>query len=83
MEHLHHSFKHLHHETWYCSCKCYFNRACIFIDNSVILNLVQPKSHPFPGASLDSVITNIDNLKTWGVKLNVPHQNLIKVLMMF
>ena len=55
---------------------------------SVAVNLVQPgrilsKSHPFLGASFDSIVTNVDNLETWGVEINLSHQNLIKVLMVF
>ena len=44
--------------------------------------LVLLKSNPFLGASLDSVVANTGNLEEeW--KLNLPHQNLIKLLMMF
>ena len=44
---------------------------------SVTVNLVQPgfilsKSHPFLGASLESILTNVDNLETWGVEIKWP-----------
>ena len=44
---------------------------------SVTINLVQPglilsKSHPFPGASLDSIVKNVDNFETWGVEIKCP-----------
>ena len=43
----------------------------------VTVNLVQPKlilsnSHAFLGVSLDSIITNIGNLETWGVEIKIP-----------
>ena len=42
---------------------------------SVIVNLVQPglilpKWHPFLGASLDSTVTNVNNVETWGVEIS-------------
>ena len=60
----------------------------LLTSQSATINLVLPgfilsKSLPFLGASLDSIVTNVDNLETWGVEINVPHQNLIKVLKMF
>ena len=44
---------------------------------SVTVNLVQPgftlsKSHPFLGASRESILTNVDNLETWGVEIKWP-----------
>ena len=41
---------------------------------SVTVNLVQPglvlsKSHPFLGASLDSIVTNVDNLEMREVEI--------------
>ena len=43
----------------------------------VTVNLVQPElilsnSHAFLGASLDSIITNVGNLETWGVEIKIP-----------
>ena len=45
----------------------------LLTSQSVTVNLFQSglilsKSHPFLGASLDSIVTNVDNLKTWGVE---------------
>ena len=44
---------------------------------SVTVNLVQPgftlsKSHPFLGASRESILTNVDNLETWRVEIKWP-----------
>ena len=49
--------------------------------SSVAVNLVQPvlilsKSHPVVGASLDSVLTNVDNLEIWGVEIKCPSSKL-------
>ena len=67
------------------------NKSVAFIEyvalmttESVAVNLVQPgpilsKSHRFLG----SAITNVGNLEIWRLEFNVPHQKLIKVLMMF
>ena len=57
----------------------------LLTSQSVTVNLVQPglilsKSHPFFGASLDSVVTNVDNLETWGLEIKCPSS---KLLMMF
>ena len=42
----------------------------LFTSQSVTINVVQlglilSKSHAFLGASLDSIVTNVDNLETW------------------
>ena len=55
---------------------------------SVTVNFFQPglilsKLHPFLRASLDSIVTNVENLESWGVEIKCPHQNRIKVLMIF
>ena len=46
----------------------------LLTSQSVTLSSFQPglilsKSHPFLWASIDSIVTNIDNYKTWGVKI--------------
>ena len=38
--------------------------------------LTLSKSHPFLGASLDSIVTNVDNLETWGVEIKCPSSKL-------
>ena len=48
---------------------------------SITINLVQPglilsKSHPFLGASLDSIVTNVDIFETWGVEIECPSSKL-------
>ena len=48
---------------------------------SVTANVVQPgliwsKSRPFLGASLDSVVANVDNLETWGLEIKCPSSKL-------
>ena len=53
----------------------------LLTSQSVTVNLIQPglilsKSHPFLGASLDSVVTNVDNLETWGVEIKCPSSKL-------
>ena len=51
------------------------------ISQSVTVNLFQPgrilsKSHPFLRASLDSIVTNVDNLETRGVENKCPSSKL-------
>ena len=53
----------------------------LLTSQSVTVNLVQPglilsKSHPFLGASLDSIVINVDNLETWGVEIKCPSSKL-------
>ena len=53
----------------------------ILTSQSVTVNLVQSglilsKSHPFFGASLDFILTNVDNLMTWGVEIKYPSPKL-------
>ena len=38
--------------------------------------LILSKSHPFLGATRDSIITNVDNLETWGVEIKCPSSKL-------
>ena len=45
------------------------------------MNLFEPglilsMSHPFLGASLDSIVTNMDKLETWGVEIKCPSSKL-------
>ena len=53
----------------------------ILTSQSVTVNLVQSglilsKSHPFFGASLDFILTNVDNIMTWGVEIKYPSPKL-------
>ena len=53
----------------------------LLTSQSVAVNLVQPglilsKSHPFLGALLDSIVTKVDNLETWGVEIKCPSSKL-------
>ena len=53
----------------------------LLTSQSVTVKLVQPglilpKSHHFLGASLDSIVTNADNLETWGVEIKCPSSKL-------
>ena len=62
--------------------KCCFNRVLTLLTSqSVTVNLVQPgrilsKSHPFLGASLDSIVTNVRNLETWALEVKCPSSKL-------
>ena len=38
--------------------------------------LILSKSHPFLGASLDSIVTNVENIETWGVEIECPSSKL-------
>ena len=46
--------------------------------NVVRLGLILSKSHAFLGASLDYIVTNLDNLETWGVKIKCPSSKLVQ-----
>ena len=53
----------------------------LLISQPVTVNLFQPgfilsKSHPFLGASLDSVVINVENLQIWGVQIKCPSSKL-------
>ena len=61
----------------------FINRVCIFIKNSISYSkfcstrrLILSKLHPFLGASLDSVVTNVGNLETWGKEIKCPVSEL-------
>ena len=42
----------------------------------VQLGLILSKSYAFFEASLDSIVTNVNNLETWGVKIKCPSSKL-------
>ena len=44
--------------------------------NFVQSGLILSKSHPFLGASLDSIVTNVDNLETWEVEIKCSSSKL-------
>ena len=46
--------------------------------NVVRLGLILSKSHAFLGSSLDYIVTNLDNLETWGVKIKCPSSKLVQ-----
>ena len=59
--------------------KCCFNRIFNF-RKSGSTGLILSKSHLFLGATLDSIITNVDNLETWGEEIKCPSSKLHQII---
>ena len=45
-------------------------------ENLIQSGLILSKSHPFVRALLDSIVTNVDNLETWGMEIKCPSSKL-------